>query len=167
MLGGLAVVLHQAAGVAVDPLAAGPQPGPELDQPLQQLGPPPLQHAQPGVGRQVAGERQPQVEDPIVLARLALGRQQLLEEGLAPSVMPYTFLPRLPRPDRPFPGPEHGQLAAEGAGHRDGRAAAVLDLHRLHRAGALQPAQGRVQRPERHAAGRSPGGSESSRFLSS
>ena len=88
VLGGLVVVLHEAAGVTVRRLAACPQAGSEVSEPLEQLGPAPLEHAEAGVGREVAGERQPQVEHPVVIARLALGGQQLLEEGLARSVMP-------------------------------------------------------------------------------
>ena len=95
------VVLHQAAGVAVARSRLDLQPGPELHQPLHELDPAALQHAQPGIGGKVAGKRQPEVEHPIVVIGLALGRQQLFEELRPRSVMPYTFLPRLPRPARP------------------------------------------------------------------
>ncbi len=54
-----------------------------MDEPFEQLGPAPFEHAQTGIGREIASERQPQVEHPVVIARLALRRQQLLEEGLA------------------------------------------------------------------------------------
>ena len=113
---------------------------------------------EPGVGGQVAGERQPQVEHPIVVARLALGRQQLLEEGLTPVGDAVHLLAPAAAGSAGLAGPEDGQLAAERPGHRDRTAAGLATAStaltaparsRRPRAGYREPKETPLPKPER------------------
>ena len=150
MLSRFTVVLHETVGVPVGPITAGLHSGARMEQALEQLRSTPLQHPQTNIRRQIPGEGQAQVEDTIVVTRVVLGRQELLEEGLAPLGNAVHLLAPA-APGRSFAGPEGGQLPAERAGQGDRRRDGIASFDSLHRAGALQAAKRGVQRPERHA----------------
>ena len=137
----LAVVLGQGAAVAVETIPPGPDPDAEAHQPFEQAGPPALEHAQPGVGGQVPGEGQTQGEDPVVVVAVALGRQQLLEQGPTSGGDAVDLLASAARAPA---GPEASGV--RGARRRTG-------FDDLDRSRGLQSPQRRIERPERHAAG--------------
>ena len=116
------------------------------------MRPPPLEQPQSGVGRQVAAEGQLEIEGAVVITARGLGREQLLEELLAPFRDAVDLL----GPAAPLglpAGPEGGCLAGHRTGHRDrsGRRRLECCLHRLDGAGRLQAGQRRIERAERDA----------------
>src|SRR4030095_12270633 len=92
-----------------------------------ELGSPPLEQADAGVRRQVAGEGQLQVEHSVVFVGRVVGAQQLVEEALAGIGDPVDLLApggaagRATLAAAGRQGPEGSQLARERPGERDGR----------------------------------------------
>src|SRR5438270_8877945 len=112
----------------------------------------PLEQAQAGVGRQVAAERQLQIESPVVVAAGRLRRQKLLEELFAPGGDAVDLLGPAASLGLP-PSPEGSRLAGHRTGHRD-RGPQSRSLERLDRfdgPGRLEAVERRVQRAKRDA----------------
>ena len=79
MLGGLGAVLHQGAGVDVQPVPG--RPGPVDGQSPGQLGPAALEEAEAGLGCEVPGKGQPEAETAgVVGAGRLVGIEEVLEE---------------------------------------------------------------------------------------
>ena len=148
-LGGRGLVLDEGTGVAVarQRLAA---PG-EL---VRQLVPPALEELQPGRRFEVAAEGELEGEGPVLVgARGRVGPEQLVEQGLAGGGDAVGL-----------PGAAAAGAGAGGAGRRrprrrssrwpgwgsprPGGGRRVDDLDGAH---PLQPGQGRIERPVRHA----------------
>ena len=87
-LSGLVAVFEQAPGVGVEPLPPVANGVGGVGQALEQEGPATFEETQAGIAGKITGEGQPEVEYPLVVARGGLGGQQLLEQQLAPGVMP-------------------------------------------------------------------------------